>query len=602
MGTAWQRIVRPEWLRSDRIALVAIALVALALRLAYLREIRSFPDFETPNPVLDAFLKDRIARNILAGDWLGGPEARYASSHLYAYFLAFWYALVGPSWLVSRVVQLTLGALATPFLLYLIGRRAFSGPVGLLAALMGAIYGPFIFGEGLVLSSGVAAIPACLVLLGLLVAQQRGLDRDWLLAGAAIGLLTLLRLNGAVLLAAAFGWALLVGLPGGPWPRIRRALFLLLGAILVFTPMVIRGIAADPGSVSVASLAGIHFFVGNHPGADGGYSRVPGVEASPRGHVEDATRLAEQALGRRLSPPQVSAYWLRQGFQFIRERPREYLRLLGRKLLLAVHAVEMPQNENSYYQYRREAAVLRLPLLTFTVVGPLGLLGFLLSLKRWREIGLLHLAFLAYLGSLLLFFVTGVYRVPLVPPLLVFSAFTVWWGYQRAIEESHLPLVAATAALAVLVLLTQTKMSRLESQTPTREELARRDESVRRWRDARLTQLEKHAVVAPEDYLVHQRLAGLYSNKGKWEEAVQEYERAATMTPPKEALLDIRIRLAMGLTELKRYQEAKRRWQEVQAMEPPPEIQELARRRLIRLERALRSQQPSAAREKGARE
>jgi tetratricopeptide (TPR) repeat protein len=267
-----------------------------------------------------------------------------------------------------------------------------------------------------------------------------------------------------------------------------------------------------------------------------------------------------------------------------------------------VHAVEMPQNENSYYQYRREAAVLRLPLLTFTVVGPLGLLGFLLSLKRWREVGLLHLAFLAYVGSLLLFFVTGVYRVPLVPPLLVFSAFTVWWGYQRAIEESHLPLVAATAALAVLVLLTQTKMSRLESQTPTREELARRDESVRRWRDARLTQLEKHAVVAPEDYLVHQRLAGLYSNKGKWEEAVQEYERAATMTPPKEALLDIRIRLAMGLTELKRYQEAKRRWQEVQAMEPPPEIQELARRRLIRLERALRSQQPSAAREKGARE
>ncbi len=583
-------------IRQDRLALGAIIAVALGLRMAYLWKLRLGPGFSLPNPLLDAALYDRLARSVLAGDWLGGPEALYANNHLYAYFLAVWYALFGPGWVLPRLVQLSLGAV-TPVLLYLIGRRAFGRGAGLLAASMGAIYGPFIFAEGLILPSSLAALTVSLALLGLLVAQQRGLGRDWFLAGAAIGLFALTRRNGGILLLPALGWALLAGAQRGRTARIRDGLLVLVGALLTVAPMVERGLATSADPALLASHGGVHFYVGNHSGARGAYSPVPGIEPSPRGHVEDSASLAEKALGRRLTPSEISAYWYRKGLAFIRAKPGQYLRLLGRKLLIALNTVELNHNENSYYVLRRQVAVLRLPLLTFAVVGPLGLLGLLLSVNRWRQIGLVHLAFLAYLGSLLIFFVAGPYRVPLVPPLIVFAGFAIMWMYQRAGENASVTVGAAIAVLVPLALLTQVNVLPRQSQRLTKAERAQSERSARRWVEGRISQMEERVVAGPQDFRAHLRLGDLYRRQEKWSEAAQAFERAAALAPESKAL-DIRIRLALSLAGGKRYREAKRHWEEVLAMNPPPGIAELGRRHLVRINRAMRSGQPSAPRQK----
>jgi len=352
---------------------------------------------------------------------------------------------------------------------------------------MGAIYGPLVIAEGLALPSAVASLLTCLALLGLLVAQQRGRGRDWLLAGIAIMLLVLFQSN----------------------------------------------------------------------------------------TLENAAPRADVRLDHQLS-----------------------LRALGQKLRLAFTAAELGPNGYSDEKIRRQGAVRRLPLFTFAVVGSLGLLGLLLSLKRWRAIGLLHVAFFAYLGSLLVSVISGMTRLPLIPPLLVFAAFAVCWGYERAVEDARRPLAVAGAALVLLTLLTQLPVPISEPEAVTRVEEPKPIAFGKREIQARGAPVEESSSAGHEGYRVHLRRAGLYSSQGKLEKAVQEFERAAALAPATTSL-DIRIRLALSLEEGGRYSEAKRRWEEVAAIGPPPEIAELARRHLIRIERKLLIKPPLAAEQKG---
>lgn len=432
--------------------------LALVLHLAYLFEIRILSSPPTPNLAWNASQPN--------------PDASFPFG-LPPY--------VTRSWLILWVVQPALGA-SIPLLLYVIGRRAFSRPVGLLSAFMGAIYAPFVVAEGLALPFSVAPFFACLALLSLLIAQQRGCGRDWLLAGVAVMLFLLPQLN---------------------------------------TP-------------------------------------------------KEAAWRAEASLKQRLS---------------------------------AFRGAELgPSGDsNSNTKIRRQVAVRRLPLLTFGVIGPFGLLGLLLSLKRWRAIGLLHVACFGSLGLLLVSVASGVAHLILIPPLLVCAAFTVCWAYERAAEDARRSLAVAGITLVLLTWLIHLPIPIARLKAGATIEEVKTEGSGKQEMRVKEAPVRAPSAVGREEYRVHLRRAGRYSSQGKLEEAVQEFERAAALAPAATAL-DIRIRLALSLEEGGRYAEAKRRWEEVAALEPPSGIAELARRHVIRMKRKLRTEPPVAAEQKGAEE
>lgn len=395
----------------------------------------------------------------------------------------------GSSPLISWVVQPTIGA-SIPLSLYIIGRYAFGRPIGLLAALVGAVYGPFVGAVGLILPSAAVPLLTCLALFGLLMTQQRGLGRDWLLAGVAVILLL---------------WA-------------------------------------------------------------------------QSNSFKEVARRTEAPPGQQLS-----------------------LESFGRKLRLAFTAVERGPSADSQENPKRQLAIRRLPLLTFGVIGPLGLLGLLLSLRRWRQIGVLHIAFVASLGFLLAGVVSGTTRLILIPPLLVCAAFAVCWAYDRAVENARRPLAAAGVALALLTFLIHLPIPISQSQALAKIEEVKAQDSEKQQMPAKQEPVKGLSGAGNGGYRTHLRRAGLYSSQGKLEEAAQEFERAAALAPP-ETALDIRIRLALSLEEGERYLEAKRRWEAVAALEPPPGIAQLARRHLIRIKRKLQTEQPPAAEQKGVKE
>ena len=84
---------------------------------------------------------------------------------------------------------------------------------------------------------------------------------------------------------------------------------------------------------------------------------------------EDATRLAEQASGHRLSPGEVSDFWTNRVFQYIRSQPVSWLKLMTRKLALTFNAAELTDTE-SQDVYAAEAWLLKslLPLRFWFVI------------------------------------------------------------------------------------------------------------------------------------------------------------------------------------------------------------------------------------------
>ena len=123
----------------------------------------------------------------------------------------------------------------------------------------------------------------------------------------------------------------------------------------------------------------------------GGHVDEDGVEAED---LERATELAEAAMGRPLTPADVSAYWTRQALAFIRAEPLAWAKLLGRKFALLWNRSEMLDTE-SLQSHAEWSTPVRLGSYVghFGVLVPLAFLGLVLTWpsrgRLWVIYGLL---------------------------------------------------------------------------------------------------------------------------------------------------------------------------------------------------------------------
>ena len=419
--------------------LVVLTAIALALRLAHVANVAAY---ERANvvPGLDRWLDMEIADAVAGGDVLGGPLAPYDSAPAYGVLLGLAYRVFGRGSAAPLVVQALLGA-GVPLLLYAAGRRLASARVGLAAAALGAVYAPAIFYEGL--SVKFALVPFAFAVL--LAALATGAA---VAAGAAIAFAVALRPNAIVALPLGLVW---IASRSETRAATRTILLFALGLVAVAAPLALRrSLAAERGDA--ASLWGIHFYVGSQPRGDGGYTLVVGVTDDVFGHVDDARAVAEASRGRSLTPGEVSRYWFGRGIDEITRDPAGYVRLLGRKVRRIVAPAEENDFGDEWAEYAARSAPLRAGI-GFGTVAPLAALGLLLAVAR--RSALLWSAGLAaaYVLTLLLFFVTGRYRLPLVPPLLLLAgAGLVWLGDLWAIRRRSALAVGAVLLAASVAL------------------------------------------------------------------------------------------------------------------------------------------------------
>jgi tetratricopeptide (TPR) repeat protein len=416
--------------RKEGIFLAVLFLLALGVRLIYLIQLRGSPLFESP--IMDARYHDQWALAIRNGlPFLQGP---YFRAPLYPYFLAAIYSLFGHSYLAARMVQFLIGSLSV-LLIYFLGKRAFSATVGRVAAVLAAFYGLFIYFEGELLIPALIVFLDLALLLALLSAQDRPGWWRWLGCGAILGLSAIARPNVLLFGVVLVPWLVLRWRRGGLNLR-RYGAYLgsyALGVVLLIMPVTVRNYLVGKDFAPIASQGGVNFFIGNNRDSDGVTAIVPGTRASWWGGYHDALKLAEDAEGRPLKASEVSNYWFRRGLEFMRDEPWASLRLMFKKLVIFWGGPEVSNNKDIYF-FSQGTSLLRILIwqwrgrffCPFGIVAPLALAGMVLAWRnREGKGGLMVLFIFTYMVSVVLFFVNARFRLPVIPFLLPFAAYSL---------------------------------------------------------------------------------------------------------------------------------------------------------------------------------
>ena len=552
-----------------------LLLLALVVRLVYLGHSGDNPFFFAP--VVDAHSYVAQARQIAEVSWVG--DKPFWQPPLYPYFLASIYAVSGDLFWTPRFIQFLLGA-ASCALVFGIGRQVFGARVGLLAGVMACLYGPSIYFEGELLPTALAVF-LNLLLLFILLQPGRGWGQA-LAAGLVQGLAIVAVPNAALLAPCACLWY---------WKSAERAARTKLGWCLLFAAAasaVVGAVTARNWAVSGEFIplswnGGVNFYLGNHPD----YDRLVGIRPGPEWEA-----LMEQPMAAgQVGYAERSAYFYRQAGDWIASAPVDFVRLLGYKAFLLARGEEIKRNQDVYFArtYSWLMSVLLWKIhhfaFPFGLLGPLAALGMVLAWRHRLQAGLLLLCTGAYSASLLVFFITGRYRLPVVPMLLLFAGYTLIWLVQQGQDRQWRSLgiglafvvllgVAANAGLRPADPLADAEihfdLGRVQAQRGqyaaavrsfgtavqldpaylrAHHNLGAALAAMRRYGEAEAVYRQALAQ-APDDRGLHLNLAALYRATGRYEQAVEHYRQALAQKADAAVFLSLgRVYKKMGATK-----------------------------------------------------
>jgi tetratricopeptide (TPR) repeat protein len=447
--------------RPTPIIFVVLFLLVFGVKFAYLQERSSWPDFE--HPTLDSKYHDDWAGAIASGEWTGRTadiqRQPFFRAPLYAYFVAAVYKVSGHNYYLIRLAQILIGALSA-VLVYRLTSVLFGGAAAWIAFVLCAGYWPVTHFEGeLLMPVLIVFLDLCAVLLIIEAGRTQRAAFSWA-AGLALGLSAITRPNIVIVIPFLLLWIWRRTADGAPRSRHRQVGFVILACAAVVAPVTIRNAVVGKDFVPIASQGGVNFFIGNNPGADGVKAVVPGTRADWWGGFDDTRAIAERAAGRELRPSQVSNYWFKEGARYLFADPVGAARLYARKLALFLGNGEVSNNRQLYFA-RGRSLVLRLLAVNFAVILSFGVVGII---RRNRNLSpasragarlerSLPLYFIVpYAISVVVFFVTSRYRLPVSVFLIPYAALGISWIVDKFRRTERGPALRYSAlALAVLV-------------------------------------------------------------------------------------------------------------------------------------------------------
>jgi tetratricopeptide (TPR) repeat protein len=538
-------------------AAIAVFATAFAVRMLHVWQMQATPYFAAL--MGDSRGYDEWARRIAGGEWIGRDV--FYQAPLYPYLLGAIYAVAGRHLLLVRVVQAIIGS-ASCVLVGCAAARLFSKRAGIVAGLMLALYAPAVFFDGLVQKSvlDVFFVSAGLFLITTRISPPSGDGHAgiaFFALGAVMGALALTRENALVLIAVVLGWTLVadrterlkaeVGSrrPGAriPNPKSRipnAAVLFVAGLVLMLAPVAIRNAYVGGGFYITTSQAGPNFYIGNNPKADGTYQSLRFGRGAPEFERQDATELAERALGRSLTPAEVSGYWTDKALDFVTSQPGAWLKLMARKFALLFNATEVldTESQEAHAEYSLALRVLGIAG-HFGVLVPLAVAGMVFTWPVRRRIWVLYALAGAYGASVVVFYVFARYRYPLVPMLILFAAAGVVEGASRiadaitsglstAIDGARRWLPAAAAVAATAVFCNWPMLSTTLMRAVTAMNLGVALQAEGRLPDAIASY--DHAIALQPDYApAYNNLGTALRASGRLDDAAAAYARALSL-------------------------------------------------------------------------
>lgn len=422
---------------------VAVYLLAVTVRLAFLAEARHSPLYQWPT--IDESEHHDLAVAIATGTL---PTTPYVKAPGYFYLLGGIYKVFGHDSLRARFVQVFLFSLS-PVLVFLIAHRLFGAIVGVLAGILASVFWTLVFFSAELLDISLACL-LYLLLAWLLVGLDDRRPWKWLVCGIVLGLGAITRPN---ILAYAPVLAVVVAVrawrratPGPPrtvppaWLKTAAARIVQfgLGTALAIAPVTLRNLLVSKERLLVGAWGSAVFYLANNPQTDGKNVVRPTVRSLQTDLLRDPSLRNEgsqacylvvaHALGRRPTYEEVEQYYRRLSREYVLHYPRKFMGDVFKRFCFLFNAYEYPFNKNVYHFRKFSRLLAVLSWLHYGIVMPVGMLGLIVALVRrpWPAGFSYHLALIVTYALPCTFFqVVSRYRIPLVylmMPLVAYGA------------------------------------------------------------------------------------------------------------------------------------------------------------------------------------
>lgn len=426
----------------EAILLFLIILLALIIRIAYFSHISKQPDFF--HLILDPQFNDYWAHKILHQGQYPSPtgddpmieNTPYGRPPGYPFLLAFIYFLFGDNYISPRLIQFFFG-IVNVFLIYwvtkIIFRNKTAGSIS--AFLMAVLWEPVYF-EGEI-NYPVWVITLVLLLLCSSLQYLKTKRTIFIvLSGLLLGIIALFRPNGLLLLPLYILFVFLTLKELNFRKIMTHCTLLTIATFIIITPVLVRNYKVSKEFFLISCFGGINTYIGNNPHSTGDSPTIPNIINLCGIDNWDCFnyRLLVKGLGIKqeghpYSFREASQFFYKKAYEYWKEKPISAVKLTFRKILLFWSPAIVSDGKVIYYD--REFSFLRF-LPGFSILAGLSLFTLIILIQQRNKLTnelkifllFLYTWVIVYSFSVIPFFISERYRVPIIPPLCIIGGVT----------------------------------------------------------------------------------------------------------------------------------------------------------------------------------
>ncbi len=403
---------------NSNLILFSILFLSLIIRILALLSLKNTVYFDYL--LWDERVYHTWAENLARGT-LNSP-AVYEMAPLPAYIMAAIYKILSPEVLYIRLFNIVLGV-STCLFVYLTGKHLFNNITGVIACIVVCLYKPFIFYSVVPLKTALSVFLFALIIYLFVIAIYKPAYIKILFIGIFTGLILNVRPNILPLIPVIpllIIWCIEKKNASRRYALIILGVFV-FGFFISVSPFVIRNYIKTGNLAMTAPQTGINLYIANNPDNKVPYYRpVPFASSNPFLQSVQFQIEASRKAGKKLTSIESSDYWTKEVIENIKKNPGYFMTGLLEKCGAFLNRFEACDHYNIGF-VSNFAGFFKIPFFTISLILPLGMAAFILNFTRSKLQFALFMIFLIYGATLIIFFPTSRFRLPLFVILIPFA-------------------------------------------------------------------------------------------------------------------------------------------------------------------------------------